>query len=328
MRIALAAEESAGVQTLRLLAVSVHEVCVVLTTSSSGDRVRGLTVAAVADQLGINTRPGAEVRDSGLADFLRGEGVDVLLNVHSLHVVHPAVLAAPRFGSFNLHPGPLPGYAGLNAPNWALYHGETRHAVTLHWMAPRVDTGPIAYQQCFPIGAEDSGISVSAACVRDGLRLVSRLLDDLATDPRRVPRIEQDVAARRYFGRGVPHDGWIPWAEDAVRVVGLVRACDYGLWPSSWRRPRTRSSGGLEITVRRARRTGCPATDPPGTVGGCGSAEAWVATGDEWVVISRLQVDGTATPADLVLAAGDVLTNPDRAMPEAHGPARSSQHVS
>jgi methionyl-tRNA formyltransferase len=314
MRIAVAAEESAGVQALRLVADSVHEACAVLTASNSGDRTRGLTVAAVADELGIDTLPGAAVRDPSLAGVLRARGVDVLLNVHSLYVVHPAVLAAPRFGCFNLHPGPLPRYAGLNTPNWALYQGETTHGVTLHWMAPGIDTGPIAYQESFPFGAEDTGFSVSAACVRDGLRLVSRLLDDLATDPRRVPVIAQDVTLRRYFGRDVPHDGWIPWTEDAVHATGLVRACDYGPWASPWGRARTRGNDGLEITVRRARRTGRPATDPPGTVGPSDSAEAWVAARDEWVVISRLQVAGAVTPVDLLLASGDVLTTPDRAL--------------
>jgi methionyl-tRNA formyltransferase len=314
MRIALAAEESAGVQALRLVADSIHEACVVLTTSNSDNRTRGLTVAAVADELGIDILPGAGVRDPSLAGILRAKGVDVLLNVHSLYVVHPVVLAAPRFGCFNLHPGPLPRYAGLNTPNWALYRGEATHGVTLHWMTRGIDTGPVAYQETFPLGAEDNGFSVSATCVRNGLRLVSRLLDDLATDARHVPVIEQDVTQRRYFGRDVPHDGWIPWTEDAVHVTGLVRACDYGPWTSPWGRARTWRSDGLEINVRRARRTGRPAGDPPGTVGQRRAAEAWVATRDEWVVISHLQVAGAVTPVDLVLATGDVLNTPDRTL--------------
>jgi UDP-4-amino-4-deoxy-L-arabinose formyltransferase/UDP-glucuronic acid dehydrogenase (UDP-4-keto-hexauronic acid decarboxylating) len=317
VRIAVAAEESAGVQTLRLVADAVHEIDMVLTASRPGDRARGLTVAAVADALGIDTLPGAAVRDPALADVLRGRGVDVLLNVHSLHVVHPAVLGAPRFGCFNLHPGPLPRYAGLNAPNWALYHGEDTHGVTLHRMAPGIDTGPIAYQETFPVTADDTGLRVSANCIREGMRLVSRLLDDLAATPPRVPTIAQDMTLRRYFGRGVPHDGWIPWTEDAVHVTGLVRACDYGPWASPWGRARTRRGENCDVTVRRARRTGRPADDPPGTVGRRDGAEAWVAARDEWVVISHLQVDDAATPVDRILSPGDVLATPDRVRPPA-----------
>jgi methionyl-tRNA formyltransferase len=185
-------------------------------------------------------------------------------------------------------------------------------------MAPGIDTGPIAYQESFPVGAEDNGFTVSATCVREGLQLVSRLLDDLTTDPRHVPVIDQDVMLRRYFGRDVPHDGWIPWTETAVHVVGLVRACDYGPWTSPWGRARTHGNNGLEITVLRTRPTGRPATDPPGTIGHRNSTEAWVATGDEWVVISRLRVAGTVTPVDLVLATGDVLSTRTGHCAEAH----------
>ncbi|MGD9529672.1 MAG: methionyl-tRNA formyltransferase, partial [Pseudonocardia sp.] len=226
-------------------------------------------------------------------------------------------------GCYNLHPGPLPGYAGLHAPNWALYHGETTHAVTLHWMAPGIDTGAVAYESSFPVSPDDTGFSLSAACVRRGLELVSRLLTALATDVTTVPVIEQDSTGRRYFGRGIPHDGWIPWSEDATRVTGLVRACDYGPWASPWGRPRTRGVDGLEITVRRAQRTGVLATEPPGTVGSCDVDQAWVATRDEWVAISRLQVDNSPSPVDLVMSPGDVLGVPTRRCTEPESTGRS-----
>ena len=67
------------------------------------------------------------------------------MNVHSLFLIHPWS-SAPTIGSFNLHPGPLPEYAGLNVPSWAIYEGEKRsHGVTVHWMDEGVDTGPIAW---------------------------------------------------------------------------------------------------------------------------------------------------------------------------------------
>ena len=70
--------------------------------------------------------PSTSVRDPEFAEWMRSEEIDLLLNVHSLYVIHADLVAAPRTGSFNLHPGPLPEYAGLNAPSWAIYHGESR----------------------------------------------------------------------------------------------------------------------------------------------------------------------------------------------------------
>lgn len=312
MKIVLAAEESAGVRALRLLAESTHEVCCVATTSLAGDRSRGLTVAAVAEELGIPALSGRAVRDAGFADELRREAVDVLLNVHSLYIVRAEVLAAMRCGSFNLHPGPLPAYAGLNAPSWAIYNGEPTHGVTLHWMAPGIDTGPVAYRASFPLTPRDTGLSVAARCIREGMTLISRLLHDLDSDPGAVPAVPQDLAERRYFGRSVPHGGWVPWHEGAARVLGLLRACDYGPWPSPWGMART-CLGNVEIGLPRARPTGVPADAAPGTVGRCEDASAWVATGDEWVVVSRLQVVGVDVPAGAVLRPADVLTTAIRA---------------
>src|SRR5262245_45811537 len=159
------------------------------------------------------------VRDASTADWLAREEVDVLLNVHSLFRIDPAVVAAPRIGSFNLHPGPLPRYAGLNAPSWAIYNGETSHAVTLHWMDAEIDTGAIVYSSSFEITDRDTGLSVSATCAREGLPLVTRLLEVAAAEPDSIPAEPQDLTDRQYFGREIPNDGHIDWARPSRELV-------------------------------------------------------------------------------------------------------------
>jgi methionyl-tRNA formyltransferase len=159
----LVAEESAGIQVLRALAASPHRVVAAMTAPPT--RGGGATVGGVAETLGVPVLPSERVRDAETADWIRAEGVDLLLNVHSLYLIVGEVVAAPRIGSFNLHPGPLPEYAGLNTPSWAIYNGEPRHGVTVHWMEPEVDTGPIAYSATFDLSESDTGLSVSARCV-------------------------------------------------------------------------------------------------------------------------------------------------------------------
>jgi methionyl-tRNA formyltransferase len=307
VRIVLVAEEAAGVHALRLVTGSVHELHAVLTSSSAGGSSRGVTVASAARKGAVPILPAELVKDPAFADVLMREGVDVLLNVHSLHLVNPAVLSAPQFGCFNLHPGPLPAYAGRNVPSWALYQGEKTHGVTLHWMTPRVDAGAIAYSASFDLSPRDTGLSVSASCARLGLTLIARLLGDLASDPPAIPALEQDQQAWRYFGREVPHDGWIPWACPSQQVVDFVRACDYGPFASPWGKPRTRSRRGV-VTVGRAGRTG-QRTDglPPGTVGSCDDLEATVAAGDEWVVLGDLRAGAEAVRPVDALAQGEML---------------------
>ena len=307
MNIVVAAQESAGVQTLRLVDKARHHLALVLTGTERGEGVeRGVTVAAVARELGVPILPAVVVKDAVFASELRRLQVDVLLNVHSLYLVNPAVLAAPRIGSFNLHPGPLPDYAGLNVPSWAIYNGETSHGATLHWMAPEVDAGPVAFSASFPLTPTDTGLSTSAKCVQHGMFLISELLNRLARKDSEVPRLEQDTRRRRYFGKLTPHAGWVPWWLPARQVVNFVRACDYGPWPSPWGQPRTVASR-TEIAILRASNTGEYAGAPPGTVGAPDGDGMRVAAADEWVVVRRLRIDGKGVPPRAALNPGDVL---------------------
>lgn len=298
-------------QVLRLLVTSEHRVVMVLTGTDQGEGAeRGVTVGAVGRALGVPVRPAGLVRDPDFAAELRDRQVDVLLNVHSLYLIAAEVLAVPRVGSFNLHPGALPEYAGRNAPSWAVYHGETSHAVTLHRMVPQVDAGPIVFRADFPLGPTDTGLSVSAKCVQHGVPLIGTLLAALsgaASTVPTLPEIQQDRARRRYFGKAVPHAGWVPWQLCARQVVNFVRACDYGPWPSPWGVPRTLLSG-TELAIVRAGVTGVPTTCPPGTVGVPDDAGVRVATADEWVVVQRLKIDGTSVSPAAVLQSGAILT--------------------
>src|SRR5918998_2167948 len=148
MNVLLVGAEAAGARCLALLERSGHRVVGALTPR---EHASGAALAASADRLGVPVLEPALVRRPQFAARIEELAVDLLLNVHSLHLIDAAVLAAPRVGSFNLHPGPLPEYAGLSVPSWAIYRGERRHAVTLHWMAADVDAGHVAYEAELPI---------------------------------------------------------------------------------------------------------------------------------------------------------------------------------
>jgi UDP-4-amino-4-deoxy-L-arabinose formyltransferase/UDP-glucuronic acid dehydrogenase (UDP-4-keto-hexauronic acid decarboxylating) len=300
MNVLIAAEEAAGSHALRLLARSGQRIVTVLTSGAEGS---GAAVAAEARRLGLPTEPPERVRDPALAGEMRAAGVDLLLNVHSLYLVHDAILEAPRIGCFNLHPGPLPEYAGLDAPSWAIYRGESAHGVTLHWMVPRIDAGPVAYEARFPIAENDTGLSLSLKCVQSGLPLIERLLDDAARGADGIPRRTQELDRRRYYRRRPPQGGRIDWAVPADRIAAFVRACDYAPFPSPWGHPLT-ALAGRELRVAKAAASCEPCTDAPGTVGPEAAGGARVAASDAWVVIARLQVEGRYLDAREILRPG------------------------
>ena len=284
-----------------MLAGSAHEVVGVMTRGVGAGAV-GATVAGVASRLGFHLWPAQRAQERGFAEVIRQEKVDLLLNVQARYELPAEVVAAPLIGSFNLHPGPLPKYAGLNAPSWAIYQGEHTHAVTLHWMDGGVYTGPIAFTAGLPIDDDDTGLTLSAKCVRAGLPLLHDLLE--AASAHNVPRCPQPAGIRRYYGSEVPHEGRLIWTEPAARLVNFIRACDYAPFGSPWGLPRAYLAG-REIVVLKASLTGERSDLPPGTVGRQLGSEMLVAARDEWIKVRRVQVGSSTFAAADALRPGD-----------------------
>jgi methionyl-tRNA formyltransferase len=308
LRVALVAEEAAGAQVLKAVhaAPEAPEVAAVVTTTETVGRRRP-QVAAAAAKLGLDVRSASELGTSSFAELIRNLDVDLLLNIHSLVVLGSDVVHAARIGSFNLHPGPLPRFAGLNAPSWAIYEGQAAHAVTLHWMDAGIDTGAIAYHASFAIEDSDTGLSLTAKCVRHGLPLVLRLVADATRDPHSIPAVAQDLKRRRYFGREVPNAGKVLWSVRADEVVRLIRAADYSPFDSPWGIPRARL-GDQPVGIAKASLTGESTRELPGTVGqALPSGAIAVAAADEWVAVRRMWHNGRYIGPREICAPGDRL---------------------
>ncbi|MGE0131183.1 MAG: methionyl-tRNA formyltransferase [Blastocatellales bacterium] len=305
MNILLAGEESAGIQTLKAITGTDHHVVAVMASPGS-NRLGSATMWQVAENLGLPVWPAKLVKDAAFARQVRRAEVDILFNVHSLHIINSEVIGAPRIGCFNLHPGPLPRYAGLNAPNWAIFRGETSHGVTVHKMEPDIDTGHIVYQSLFNIGENDTALSVSTSCIREGVAMMIRLLETAADAPSAIPLIPQDLSRREYFKAGAPAFDGLFRSLPARQFVNYVRASDYYPLRGPWESPRVKL-GNRVISIVKASLTGIPSTAPAGAVGGITGSGARVACIDEWVNISKLIVEGRYLNASEALNSGDQL---------------------
>src|SRR5262245_32459744 len=314
MNILLVGEESAGIQTLRALTDSDHRIVAVLASQSKNHG--GLAnLWETAERLGYQPLPSKLVKDPQFADEVRSAEVDVILNIHSLFIINKEVVNAPRIGCFNMHPGPLPRYAGLNAVSWAIYMGETSHGVTIHKMEPGIDTGTIVYQELFDIEDADTGLKVSVRCIRSGIALVLRLMEAVSANPVAIPLTPQDLTKREYFGHEVPYQGKLNWTLPAREIVNFVRACDFFPFHSPWGHPQTvlgTMSGAQEIGVVKARLTGERCDRSPGTVGEFVGPGVKIACGDEWVIVNKLKVEGRYVNSEDVLEPGSRLIESPR----------------
>ncbi len=151
-----------------------------------------------------------------------------LFSIANLSIIGDDVLALPTEGAINFHDGPLPRYAGLNAPSWALMAGERTHGVTWHLIEGGVDEGDILEQRVFEVADRETALTLNTRCYELGIESFSALIEKLGRGE--VTRTKQDLSQRSYFERHRRPDGAcaIDWSQPAHRIDALVRALDYG----------------------------------------------------------------------------------------------------
>ncbi|MGM0506335.1 MAG: methionyl-tRNA formyltransferase [Bacteroidota bacterium] len=305
MKILLVANESAGLQAAKKILQSSHSLTAVLTEV---EMASGSAISTMAKQAGCRTLPASSVSDPRFSQWISRHQVDVLLNVHSLHRIDTDVIQSLNIGAFNLHPGPLPRYAGLNAPSWAIYNREESHAVTLHEITPVIDAGDILYEHVFPLGENDTGLSVSLSCTRYGIRLIEQFLQDLSNDSQVPTRKVQDLSQRRVYKRSdIPNSGKIVWDSTAREIDAFVRASSYSPFPSPWGVPHT-SVRNHSLSILKMEISSIPADHAPGTVGAIDNRTISVAAADRWVTLSSWLLDGKLASPDTFIHSGDRLS--------------------
>lgn len=211
----------------------------------------------------------------GLAESLRGVGFDWFFSITNLSIIPEDVLAMARRGAVNFHDGPLPRYAGMYTPAWAILNGESEYGVTFHEMTAGVDEGRILAQRLFPISGEETSLSLNTTCYASAIEAFAELADQIGED-RLAPR-EQDLSQRSYFPRHARPDaaGVIDWTQPAEAVARWVRALDFG---ARYENPFCVAKvvhGGRVARVQGARVVEPPESAPPGTLVGL-SDEGWV----------------------------------------------------
>lgn len=165
------------------------------------------------------------------APSLEGLDFDALFSVANLRVLPQALLERARRIALNFHDGPLPRYAGLNAPAWALMAGERTHGITWHEMGALVDAGRIACQRLFELAPDETTYSLNTRCYEAGFQGFVEMIPAIAGG---TLVLTEPVGPRVVFQR---HDrparlGTLDWREPAHRLCALVRALDFGPTPN------------------------------------------------------------------------------------------------
>ncbi|MBR9804888.1 LLM class flavin-dependent oxidoreductase [bacterium] len=202
-------------------------------------RTKGLEIQCVvtrsprikrwAESKGINTLliEGA-LGNVQYAEQLANYQFDYLFSITHLEIIPDQVLQLASQRAINFHDGPLPRYAGLNTPAWAIMHGEPQYGITWHEMVPGVDEGDILKQQLFDVSPDETSISINTKCFAAALDSFPVLVDELLSGT--VDAQKQNLEQRSYFGRRQrpAAAGLLRWTESASSLEATVRALNFG----------------------------------------------------------------------------------------------------
>lgn len=286
-----------------------------------GHEIRGVITAtpriaqwAASRNLGV-LDPKADV-----AGELARRPFEHLFAITHLALLPPAWLALPQRGAINFHDGPLPDYAGLNTPAWALIAGETRYGITWHAMTAGVDEGEILSQVLFDIDPDETALSLNTKCFETALESFGPLVDALAQGSVRPQ--PQEPGRRRYFERyRRPRAAAVlDWSRPATELEALVRGLDFGRYANPLGSAKLRHGGRAAIVARARSRPG-EGSQRPGTLLAADESGLLVATSQGQLLLSAFtELSGRPLePLELVrrfgLSAGDVLDalTPDEA---------------
>ncbi len=247
-----------------------------------------------------------------LATSVANTPIDYLFSITNLKMLPAELLALPSRLAINFHDGPLPAYAGLNAPVWALLNGELQHGVSWHVMTSKVDQGDVLAQKLFPVVPGETVFTLNAKCYQAAIESFTELLDKLASDDLQ-PRA-QDQSLHSYFGLTdrPAAAATIDWTCTYQEIDRMVRALDFGPYPNAVILPRV-NLGQLQLLARQSEYAEVAADLPAGTIAVCSGSDMTVATGEGGIRLSRVtdlrgaDVDVAGILAQCDLAVGDCL---------------------
>jgi hypothetical protein len=100
----------------------------------------------VAAEHGIPLVQTPSLNSEATVNELKEEPPDVVIGLGT-RILSARLLATARLGFLNAHSSLLPEYRGGGTEFWQLAGGERETGVTIHWMAPKVDEGPVCAQK-------------------------------------------------------------------------------------------------------------------------------------------------------------------------------------
>ena len=115
--------------------------------------------------------PSREAYDDALVEAIRERRVGLICLAGFMRRLGRRFCDAFPHAVLNIHPSLLPAFPGVDAQRQALEHGVHVTGVTVHFVTPELDAGPIVMQTPVPVEPGDSAETLAARILVEEHRL-------------------------------------------------------------------------------------------------------------------------------------------------------------
>ncbi|MDB6182121.1 methionyl-tRNA formyltransferase [Paracoccus fistulariae] len=230
MRVVFMGTPEFSVPALRAIAEA-HEVVAVYSQpprqAGRGQKPRPSPVQRAAEELGIEVRVPARLRDARAQEDFAALQADVAVVVAYGLILPQAVLGAPRLGCLNIHASLLPRWRGAAPIHRAVMSGDAQTGVAIMQMEAGLDTGPVLAEARTEIGAEETTADLHDRLAGTGAGLIVDVLGRLP-----MAAVAQPAEGVTYAEKIDKAEARIDWARPAIEVDRLIRGLSP--FPGAW----------------------------------------------------------------------------------------------
>jgi methionyl-tRNA formyltransferase len=234
MRIAFLGTPDFAVPSLAAVAEAGHEIAAVYSQPPAprgrGQVLKPSPVQAFAQGRGWPVRTPASMRDPAEIEAFRALDLDAAVVVAFGQILPAQVLAAPKFGCFNLHGSLLPRWRGAAPIQRAVMAGDRVTGVQVMRMSEGLDEGPILLSETVRIDALETAGSLHDRLAPIGAALWPRALAGIERGD--LPETPQAADGVTYAKKIRPGEARIRWARPAAEVDRRIRGLSP--FPGAW----------------------------------------------------------------------------------------------
>lgn len=156
------------------------------------------------------------------------ESPDVIIVCAYGQMIPSILLNSPPYKAINVHASLLPKYRGGAPMHKAIQNGDSSTGVTVMFMRPKMDSGPILSQQSIPIELQDTTGTLQTKLAHLGASLLLETLPQVFQGT--ILPIEQDITQVTFAYNIKPEEEHLSFQQPIKRIYDHVRA--FQPWPT------------------------------------------------------------------------------------------------